>query len=469
VEELQSARVERLEPEHVSRRAAIAKMGAGFGSIGLATMLADQAQAAAPRVAHFPPRATRVIQLFMNGGPFQADFFDPKPLIAQYAGQRPDAVNLRTERATAGLLPSSFKFAPQGQSGLPVSELLPKFSQCIDDVCVLRSVYTDNPNHGPALLLMNNGTILPTRPSMGSWFSYGLGTENESLPGYVVLCPGRPVRFSILWTSAFLPGEHQGTYINHADLAPEKLIPFLHGADTATDQQAKQLELMQQLNGRHLAQRGPDPLLEARIQAMETAFRMQFAAAEAFDLSREAKTTRDEYGATHFSNGCLLARRLVERGVRFVQVYYGDGQPWDTHTNHEDRVRPLCNDIDQAMAALLTDLKRRGLLEDTLVLWGGEFGRTPTSDTSEGGGGRDHNHYGFTMWMAGGGVKGGMTYGETDEFGFRAVQNRVHIHDLHATVLHLLGMDHEKLTYRYAGRDFRLTDVEGRVVREVLA
>lgn len=455
--------------EQVSRRAAIARMGCGFGSIGLATMLADQAHAAAARTSHFAPRATRVIQLFMNGGPYQADFFDPKPLIAQYAGQRPDAVNLRTERATAGLLPSSFKFSPQGASGVPVSELLPKFGKCIDDVCVLRSVYTDNPNHGPALLLMNNGTILPTRPSMGSWFSYGLGTENESLPGYVVLCPGRPVRFSILWTSAFLPGEHQGTYINHADLSPEKLIPFLRGADTATDQQARQLELMQQLNRRHLAERGPEPLLEARIQAMETAFKMQFAAAEAFDLSRESQTVREEYGSTHFSNGCLLARRLVERGVRFVQVYYGDGQPWDTHTNHEERVRPLCADIDQAMAALLTDLKRRGLLEETLVIWGGEFGRTPTSDTSEGGGGRDHNHYGFSMWLAGGGVKGGMTYGETDEFGFRAVQNRVHIHDLHATVLHLLGIDHEKLTYRYAGRDFRLTDVEGRVVREILA
>ena len=453
----------------LSRRAAIGRMGAGFGSIGLATMLAEQAQAAAPRAAHFAPRARRVIQLFMSGGPYQADFFDPKPQIARYAGQRPDAVNLRTERTTAGLMPSSFKFSPQGESGLPVSELLPRFGRLIDDVCVLRSVYTDNPNHGPALLLMNNGTILPTRPSLGSWLSYGLGTENESLPGYVVLCPGRPVRFSILWTSAFLPGEHQGTYINYSDPSPDKLIPFLRGSSTSTPQQARQLELMQSLNKRHLAQRGPDPLLESRIQAMETAYKMQFAAAEAFDVNRESKTVREEYGETHFSNGCLLARRLVERGVRFVQVYYGNGQPWDTHGNHEKRVRPLCADIDRAMSALLVDLKRRGMLEDTLVLWGGEFGRTPTSDTSGGGGGRDHNHYGFTMWMAGGGVQGGMTYGETDEFGFRAVQNRVHIHDLHATVLRLLGLDHEQLTYRYAGRDFRLTDVEGRVVREILA
>ena len=463
--ETQDTRIE----SGLSRRAAIGRMGAGFGSIGLATMLADQTHAALPKAAHFAPRAKRVIQLFMSGGPYQADFFDPKPLIAQYAGQRPDAVNLRTERATAGLLPSSFKFSPQGESGIPVSELLPRFGQCIDDVCVLRSVHTDNPNHGPALLLMNNGTTLPTRPSLGSWLSYGLGTENQSLPGYVVLCPGRPVRFSILWTSAFLPGEHQGTYINYSDLDPEKLIPFLRGEGTDTERQARQLELMQKLNRRHLAERGPEPLLEARIRAMETAYKMQFAAAEAFDLNRESKTVREEYGETHFSNGCLLARRLVERGVRFVQVYYGNGQPWDTHTNHEQRVRPLCADIDRAMTALLMDLKRSGMLEDTLVLWGGEFGRTPTSDTSEGGGGRDHSHYGFTMWMAGGGVKGGMTYGETDEFGFRAVQDRVHIHDLHATVLHLLGLDHERLTYRYAGRDFRLTDVEGRVVREVLA
>jgi hypothetical protein len=453
----------------ISRRRAIQTLGGGFGTLGLAGMLARDVAAAPASAPHFPPRATRVIQLFMNGGPYQGDFFDPKPLVAQYAGERPEAVQLRTERATAGLLPSPFKFTPCGESGVPVSELLPKFGQCIDDVCVIRSVYTDNPNHGPALLLMNNGTIIPTRPSMGSWMSYGLGTENESLPGYVVLCPGRPVRFSILWTSAFLPGEHQGTYINHSDRAPEKLIPFLRGPQSTTDAQARQLELMRHLNGQHLAERGPDPLLEARIRAMETAFRMQFAATEAFDLASESKSVRDEYGGTHFSNGCLLARRLVERGVRFVQVYYGDGQPWDTHTKHDERVRPLCVDIDTAMSALLRDLKRRGLLDETLVVWGGEFGRTPTSDTSEGGGGRDHNHYGFTMWLAGGGVKGGMTYGETDEFGFRAVQDRVHIHDLHATILHLLGLDHERLTYRYAGRDFRLTDVEGRVVREILA
>jgi len=440
-------------------------MGGGFGALGLAGML-NQASAA----PHFAPRAKRVIQLFMNGGAYPGDLFDPKPALAKYEGQRPDAVNLRTERVTSGLMPSPFKFEPRGESGVPVSELLPKFANAIDDVCVIRSLYTDNPNHGPALLLMNNGTIVPTRPSMGAWLSYGLGSENDSLPGYVVLCPGRPVRFSILWNSAFLPGEHQGTYINHSNLAPEKLIPFLKNeAGVSVESQQRQLALMRTLNRQHLEERGEDRMLEARIRAMETAFRMQFEATEAFDLTRESKSVRDAYGTGHFGNGCLLARRLAERGVRFTQVYYGNGQPWDTHTNHNERVKPLCAEIDTAMAALLADLKQRGMLDDTLVFWGGEFGRTPTSEMGEGGGGRDHNHYGFTMWLAGGGVRGGMTYGETDEFGFRAVEDRVHIHDLHATILHLLGLNHERLTYRYAGRDYRLTDVAGRVVNAIVA
>jgi hypothetical protein len=384
----------------------IQSLGGGLGSIALAGMFDREASAAA-RPPHFTPRAKRVIQLFMNGGPFHGDLFDPKPMLAKYAGQRPQSVELRTERKTAGLLPSPYRFEPHGESGVPVSELLPQFAKCIDDVCVLRSLYTDNPNHGPALLQMNNGTIAPTRPSMGSWFSYGLGTENDNLPGYVVLCPGRPVRFSILWSSAFLPGEHQGTYINNSNLAPEKLIPFLRNSTVSLDDQRRQLNLMQQLNEEHLQQRGADPLLEARLQAMETAFRMQTAATEAFDVAREPASVREAYGSGHFANACLLARRLAERGVRFTQIYYGNG--------------------------------------------------------------RDHNHYGFTMWLAGGGVKGGMTYGETDEFGFRAAQNPVHIHDLHATILHLLGLDHERLTYRYAGRDFRLTDVYGNVIREILA
>ena len=454
-------------PVPFSRRRAVQAMGGGLGALALANAFGPQAEGATV-APHFRPRAKAVIQLFMNGGPFGPDLLDPKPDLAKFAGQRPDSVKLRTERPTSGLLPSPFQYQPRGESGVPVSELLPRFGQCIDDVCVLRAVYTDNPNHGPALYLMNNGTITETRPSMGSWMSYGLGSENESLPRYVVLCPGRPVRFSVLWTSAFLPAEHQGTYINHSQLDPQKLIPFLRGSRTATDNQRRQLDLMRALNELHLAERPGDTALDARIQSMETAFRMQFTATEAFDLNRETKATREDYGTSHFSNGCLLARRLVERGVRFVQVYYGDGQPWDTHTNHNPQVQKLCQDIDRPMAALLNDLKQRGLLDETLVVWGGEFGRTPVSEIAAGGGGRDHNHYGFTMWLAGGGVRGGMTYGESDEFGFRAVQDRVHIHDLHATILHLLGIDHERLTYRYAGRDFRLTDVAGKVIERIV-
>ena len=448
-----------------NRREFVSRLGGGLGALGLAQLLNQEASAAPAVTQHFQPKAKRVIQLFMNGGAFGPDFFDPKPDLAAYEGQRPEAVQLRTERATAGLFPSPFAFQPCGESGVPVSELLPRFSQCIDDVCVLRSVYTDNPNHGPALQLINNGTIVPTRPSMGSWFLYGLGTENQNLPGYVVLCPGRPVRFSILWSSAFLPGAFQGTYINHSDLSPQKLIPYLQSS-TPIDLQRRQRELMRTLNEDHRQQRDGDTALESRMQAMETAFRMQFAATEAFALEQESEHVRDEYGEGHFANACLLARRLAERGVRFTQIYYGNGQPWDTHSDHNDHVPRLAADIDRPMAALLADLKRTGLLEDTLVIWGGEFGRTPTS---ENGNGRDHNHYGFTMWMAGGGVKGGMTYGETDEFGFKAAHNPVHIHDLHATILHLMGLDHTRLTYRYAGRDFRLTDVAGKVLTPILS
>jgi hypothetical protein len=446
-------------------------LGGGLGTVGLAQMLGGDLAAAAPAHAmnappHVAPRAKRVIQLFMNGGPFQADLFDPKPELNKHAGERPAEVQFRTENATGGLMPVPYAFKPCGQSGLPVSELLPKLGACIDDICVLRSLHTDNPNHGPALFLMNNGTITPTRPSMGAWFSYGLGSENADLPGYVVLCPGRPVRFSELWSAGFLPGEHQGMYINHSNLDPQAMVPHVKSASLTKEQQRTQLDLLAKLNQKHAEVRGGDDRLEARIRSMETAYRMQFAATDAFDLAREPAKTREEYGSTHFANSCLLARRLVERGVRFVQIYYGNGQPWDTHRDHDNLTRTLTKDIDQPTAALLTDLKRLGLLDDTLVIWGGEFGRT---STSEAGNGRDHNHWGFTMWLAGGGVKGGMTFGATDDFGFRAVQDKVHVHDLHATVLHLLGIDHEKLTYRHAGRDFRLTDVYGRVVKEILA
>ena len=444
----------------------IQQLGGGLGGVALAGML-DESAAAAP---HVRPRARRIIQLFMNGGPFHGDLFDPKPALAKFAGQRPAAVDLRTERKTAGLMPSPFRFRPRGDSGLEISELLPHLSRHADKLCVIRSIHTDNPNHGPALLLMNNGTISPTVPSLGAWLSYGLGTENENLPGYVVLCPGRPVRFSILWTSAFLPAEHQGSYINHSKLDPRQMIPWLRNSSLDRADQVRQLALMRKLNRRHLDRRGGDEVLAARLKSMETAFRMQFAATDAFDLGREPKHVREAYGGGHFANGCLLARRLVERGVRFVQLYYGNGQPWDTHHQHNGRTRTLCRNIDRPMGALLDDLARSGLLDDTLVVWGGEFGRTPTTDLSEGKlDGRDHNHYGFSMWLAGGGVRGGYAHGATDDFGFRAVTDKVHIHDLHATILHLLGLDHERLTYRYAGRDFRLTDVEGEVVERILA
>ena len=452
------------EPQHLSRRHLLQTLGGGMGWLGAASVLANERNAndATP---HFFPRAKRVIHLFMNGGPFQADLFDPKPLLHKYAGQRPASANLVTERPTGGLLPSPFKFHHRGESGVPVSELLPQLGHHIDDICVLRSMHADNPNHGPALLQMNNGTIVPTRPSMGAWFLYGLGTENQNLPGYVVLCPGRPVRFSILWNSAFLPSAYQGTYINHSNLDPAKMVPFLRNTDLDRAQQRQQLDLMQKMNAQHQENRDP-AALEARMRSLETAFNMQFEASDAFDLNQEPQSIRDQYGKGHYAHGCLLARRLVERGVRFVQVYYGNGQPWDTHAGHNDKVKSLCQSIDQPTAALLADLKQRGLLEDTLVVWGGEFGRTPTS---ENGTGRDHNHHGFTMWMAGGGVRGGMTYGESDEFGFRAAENKMHVHDLHATILHLLGLDHERLTYRYAGRDYRLTDVHGRVAHDIIA
>lgn len=454
-----------LEQNHpaISRRDLLTHLGGGIGTLGLAGLLHTEAGAAPS--PHRQPRAKRIIHLFMNGGPFGPDLLDPKPMLNKHAGQRPKEVQLRTENKTGGLMPVPFRFQKHGQSGIEVSELLPHFSRHIDHVCVIRSLHTDNPNHGPALFLMNNGTILPTRPSLGAWTLYGLGTENQNLPGFVVLCPGRPVRFAELWSSGFLPAEHQGTYVNHSQLDPRKMIPFLRNTKLTPEQQKRQLELMRRLNEAHLRARGPDPALEARIRAMETAFRMQVAATDAFDLSREPQRIRDEYGKGHFANACLLARRLSERGTRFVQVYYGNGQPWDTHRDHNNKVKKLCRDIDQPMAALLQDLSRRGLLEETLVMWGGEFGRT---STSESGTGRDHNHWGFTTWLAGGGVKGGMTYGRTDDFGFRAIEDKLHVHDLHATILHLLGINHERLTYRHAGRDFRLTDVYGEVAHKIV-
>ena len=467
------------------RREMLQRVGTGLGTLGLACLLADDqalgagadSSGSSPgavdsnnplsvKSPHFQPRAKRVIHLFMNGGPSQVDTFDPKPALDRYDGQRPPSADLKTERKTGGLMKSPFKFQKYGESGIEVSEIFPEVASCIDDICVIRSMHTNIPNHEPSLLMMNSGETQPTRPSMGSWLMYGLGTENQNLPGFVVLCPGKPVVGPQLWGNSFLPGIFQGTHINNAKLNPKEVIRHINNQHLDRSAQREQLDLLKQMNEMHLAERGgADGNLEARIQSMEMAFRMQFEAQDVFDLAQESQATRDMYGKGEFADACLTARRLVEEGVRMVQVYYGNGQPWDDHENissHADKAKKS----DQAVAALLKDLKARGLLEDTLVLWGGEFGRTPVS---EGAKGRDHNNHGFTVWMAGGGVKGGMVYGATDEFGFAAVENRMHVHDLHATILHLLGIDHERLTYRYSGRDFRLTDVSGVVAKDILA
>ena len=432
-------------------------------------MLAEQSAAAsiapAPHLMgpHFAPRAKANIFLFLPGGPSHMDMFDPKPALAKYAGQRPDSVNLRTERTTGGLYPSPFKFQQHGKNGIWVSELLPKIASVIDDICVVKSMYTFNPTHTPARSLFHSGNIAATRPSMGSWISYGLGTENKNLPGFVVLGPGGGGGPGA--RSGFLPARFQGTGFDDTQTRPESMIRDLRNKQLDGTKQRQQLDVVQALNREHEDSFGQDEYLDGRIQAMETAYRMQFEATDAFDIRQESKETREMYGNTNFANGCLLARRLVERGVRTVHVYYGPGQPWDDHSKINRNLQQRCPDMDQASAALITDLKQRGLLDEVAVVWGGEFGRTPVSESGDG---RDHNPYGFTMWMAGGGFKGGIAYGETDEFGFRAVDNRVSIHDLHATLLHVLGIDHEKLTYRYAGRDFRLTDVYGQVMKDLL-
>jgi len=462
----------------LSRRESLQRMGTGLGMLGLASVLAQDGTLAsaaspeslsplAPKPAHFPPRAKHIIHLFMNGGPSQVDTFDPKPALEKYNGQRPAAANLSTERKTGGLLMSPFKFKKYGQSGIDVSDLFPNVGSCIDDICVIRSMHTNIPNHEPSLLMMNSGETQPTRPAMGSWMLYGLGTENQNLPGFIVLCPGKPVVGPQLWSNSFLPGVFQGTHINHANsVDPKKVIRHIDNRYLTRGAQRQQLDLMKQMNELHLQKRGGrDNRLEARIESLEMAFRMQTEAQTVFDLGRETKATQDTYGSGQFARGCLTARRLVESGVRMVQVYYGNGQPWDDHGDikaHADKAK----NVDQPIAALINDLKDRDLLKDTLIVWGGEFGRTPVA---ENGNGRDHNHHGFTMWLAGGGVKGGTTYGATDEFGFAAVDNKVHVHDLHATILHLMGLDHKKLTFRYSGRDFRLTDVHGKVVSDLFA
>jgi hypothetical protein len=407
--------------------------------------------------------------VFLNGGVSQVDTFDPKPELTRRAGQILPFENLKTERKTGVALPSPFAFEQHGQSGIPVSDLFPKLAKCVDEMTVIRSMYAQLPSHELSLMLMNTGDQRLVRPSLGSWLTWGMGTINENLPAFVALCPGGlPVGGAGNWRSAFLPGTFQGTRIDTSKSDTSKLIDHLQNKRLSAGEQARQFELLQQLNTSHLEQRPGEVAIEARRKSFELAYRMQSEAADAFDLSGEPEHILKLYGDGPQNRQLLIARRLVERGVRFVQTWHGEMQPWDSHSNILQEHRKVANECDSGLAALLIDLKQRGLLDQTLVLCSGEFGRTPTVEMGQDGTGasqgRDHNHWGFSLWMAGGGVKRGTIYGATDEFGFKAVENPVSIHDLHATILRLMGYDHQRMTYRYAGRDFRLTDVHGQVI-----
>ncbi|TWT48142.1 hypothetical protein Pla22_51430 [Rubripirellula amarantea] len=464
----------------LTRRQLLHQCGAGLGGVALADMIARGEDSAATQhrgevAPHYPAKAKYVIHLFMNGGPSHVDSFDPKPALAKFDGKTAPGPELKTERPTGTVMKSPFEFKNRGESGLPISELFEHTAAHADDLCVIRSMHADVPNHEPSLMLMNTGESRLVRPSMGSWLTYGLGSENENLPAFVAMCPnGYPIKESQNWQNAFLPGKYQATYVDSSGTKIEQLIDHIRGNSVAAEDQRGQLDLLKELNAAHANARN-DARLESRIESFELAYRMQGDASEAFDVDRETKDVLKAYGKGPFARQALIARRLVERGVRFVQLYTGAGQPWDNHDDLESGHRRVAKGVDQAIGALLADLKRLGLLDETLVIWGGEFGRTPVVEMPKEGSnqgkmnGRDHNHYGFTTWLAGGGVKGGQAIGATDEIGFKAVENRVHVHDLHATIMRLMGYDHKRLTYRYAGRDFRLTDVHGRVVDEVLA
>ena len=459
----------------MTRREMLLRTGMGFGSLGLAGLLGDAAAADTLSTRayrpHHAPKAKRVVFLFMNGAPSHVDTFDPKPALKKYEGQSPSGELYRKARGT--YMPSPFEFHASGKSGIEVSESLPNMAKLIDDCTIVRSMHTDVPNHEPALLQMHTGNVQPIRPSMGSWALYGLGTENQNLPGYVVLRPTPNIVVGpALWSNSFLPAEYQATSVVTSDMAVDKLIANIHNPKLNPAQQREQLDLLDRLNGLHLAKRAGDTELEGQIKSMETAFRMQTQAMKTFDISQEPQHVREKYGDTAFGRSCLLARRLLEDGVRFVTVYYvnGGNQPWDTHSNHNENHPKLCADSDKASAALIADLKQRGLLDDTLVVWSGEFGRTPYSEPADKAKiGRDHHHTAFSLLMAGGGVKGGYVYGSSDELGMNAAEKPMHVHDLHATILHLLGLNHQKLTFRYSGRDFRLTDVFGNVATDLVA
>ncbi|MEL0059901.1 MAG: DUF1501 domain-containing protein [Verrucomicrobiales bacterium] len=457
-----------------NRRRFLHRAGMGVGGMALGHMLSQEAFGSHAQATHFPGKAKHVIHVFLNGGMSQVDTFDPKPELDRWGGRKLPFENLQTERRTGVALPSPFSFARHGVSGIPVSDLFPHLSRCVDELAVIRSMYAELPSHELSLMLMNTGTQRLVWPSFGSWLTWGMGSENENLPGFVALCPGgMPVGGAGNWRSAFLPGVYQGTYVDTSKEDPRALIADVHNARMNRAQQSDHFRYLQALNRRHALLRPDESLIESRIQSFELAYRMQFEATDAFDVSQEPEHMLKLYGEGPQNRQLLIARRLVERGVRFVQTWHGNLQPWDSHSNIKDSHRKVANECDQGLAALIIDLKQRGLLDETLILCSGEFGRTPSVEMDQGGGGaaqgRDHNHWGFSLWMAGGGIRGGTTYGATDDFGFKATENPVSIHDLHATMLHLLGFDHERLTYRYAGRDFRLTDVHGRVIREVLS
>jgi Protein of unknown function (DUF1501) len=459
-------------PGFMTRRHALKTAACGFGYLALAG-LANPASAAnplAPKEPHFKARAKRVIFLFMQGGPSHVDTFDYKPRLAKDDGQMEefdDARTLAKEHKIIAhrVMKSPWKFSPHGDCGRQVSELFPLTAAHVDDLCFLHAVHTEGIAHGPANLV---------RPSVGSWVLYGLGTESQNLPGFVTICPSMGNGGPRNWSNAFLPTVYQGTPIGRAGMpTTEAKIRNLTNDRLSSDEQRQELDLLQALNAEQLKRSPGDAELEAVIDSYDLAFRIQTEAPGILDLSKETKETQQLYGigdkvTDNFGRQCLMARRLAEAGVRYVQVNYGDNTAnpaWDQHSNlprHADHALA----VDRPVAGLLADLKQRGLLDDTLVWWGGEFGRTPYAEKN--GTGRDHNPDGFTVWLAGGGVKPGFAYGATDEFGHHAAEGQVHLHDLHATMLHLLGLDHEKLTYRYAGRDFRLTDVSGRVVKEII-
>lgn len=491
----------------LTRRDALRRVGNGFGMMAFAGMLGDSLKAAGLADSEsglgvakldYPQKVKRVIFLFMNGGLSTIDAFDPKPMLTKYDGKPMPGGSIHTERRTGELMKSPFTFKKYGHSGMEVSELWPHLGEVADDICWVRSVYTEIPNHEPSCLMLNTGANQAGRPSMGAWLTYGLGTENKNLPGFVVLCPDIPTTVGPpLWSNGFLPAVNQGTYISNKrnlppDAPPEpkskdgkpekvviekgfdpkKILNYVNNPKFTLTEQRRELDLLDKLEKIRSQDCPEDPQIEAVISSMETAYRMQTEAPEVFDIRKESQATLDMYGPGDVARGALMGVRLIEKGVRMVQLYYSKGDPWDAHADimaHKVNAK----NSDQAFAAVIKDLKGRGLWNETLIVCGSEFGRTPVREVggmaNQAKRGRDHNPFGFTMWLAGGAVKGGTIYGATDDFGFKAIEKPVHVHDIHATVLYLMGIDHKKLTYRYSGRDFRLTDVAGNVLHDLIA